>query len=73
VTQGQLAAWLQITQASVSYLETYRRGAYMKPVVLVRLLEITGLPVAALDHPEQFVKEHPDFLQTCKAPPSATS
>jgi hypothetical protein len=63
-----------MTQGGISHLEVYRRqGRYLQPQSLVKLLEITGLPVEALSQPEQFVREHPDFLKTCKAPPAATS
>ena len=71
MTQDQLAAWLHMTQGGVSHLENYRRRD-LRLETLSTLLEYTGLPMQAISQPEQFVREHPDFLKTCKAPPPAT-
>jgi transcriptional regulator with XRE-family HTH domain len=68
---GRWRAWHQISQEALAQrcglsqkaISAYELGTRVpRDQSLKRLVEVTGLPLEALVFPEQFLRDHPDFL-----------
>jgi transcriptional regulator with XRE-family HTH domain len=61
VSQEELGRRCQLSQKTISAYESMTRVP--RGESLVRLMQVTGLPLEALIFPEAYLRDHPDFLQ----------
>jgi transcriptional regulator with XRE-family HTH domain len=60
VSQEELGRRCQLSQKTISAYESGTRVP--RGPSLLRLMEVTGLPLEALIFPDAYLRDHPDFL-----------